>query len=284
MRSLSARPLLICALFLNIALLATPEQDHSLRIMFWNVHNLFDTANDPRTRDDDFTPSGKEKWTDEKLRIKIKALASVIREVNPDVGGFAEVENIEVLRMLGTEAGYPYAYLIERGDQRGIDTGVLSKTSLQELQNKGPGRGLIHFKIKGVTIAFAHWKSKRGGKNQTEEKRLQAARYAVTMTDRLLLTGDFNEGPHEKAREVLEEAGFRNLVTGPCSSFFSGKKGTSKSCIDGAYLRGECISGRAEIVHPHSLAQGSKPNPEISYHLPVVTILNFCEKESESAR
>ena len=31
-------------------------------IAFYNVENLFDTINDPKTFDDDRTPKGKDKW------------------------------------------------------------------------------------------------------------------------------------------------------------------------------------------------------------------------------
>ena len=39
-----------------------------LRICFYNVENLFDTADDPLTQDDEFTPSGARRWTPRRLR------------------------------------------------------------------------------------------------------------------------------------------------------------------------------------------------------------------------
>jgi endonuclease/exonuclease/phosphatase family metal-dependent hydrolase len=276
-QSRAARCVSISLFLFAEALGAPPAETAHLRIMFWNVRNLFDTVNDPRAQDDDFTPAGKEQWTEEKLLAKIKTLAAVIREVDPDIAGLAEVENIAILRRLAAEAGYPHAYLIERGDPRGIDTGILSKTRLDGVENKGPGRGLIHFKMNGVTIGFAHWKSKRGGKNQTEAKRLQSARYAINIPEPVLLVGDFNEGPAEKARQLLENGKFRSIVTGPCSSYFAGRRGNSRSCIDGAYLRAaECFSAEAEIAHPRALMRGGKPDPSISDHLPVLAMLATC--------
>jgi len=250
------------------------EPAGSLRIVFWNVHNLFDTINDPRTQDDDYTPAGREEWTEARLQAKLKALALVIRELNPDIAGLAEVENIDVLRRLGAEAGYEHAYLIEKGDRRGIDIGVLSKIPLRAVQNTGPGRGILRLNHCGFTIAFAHWKSKMGGSRQTSQKREAAAQFTAGLGGPMLILGDFNESPREPARTILEKAGFRNLVTGACASFFAGSK---KECIDGAYLRADsAFDARAEVAAPESLMQGRRPNPAISDHLPVIAEISKC--------
>ena len=39
----------------------TPTNTYTLG--FYNLENIFDTENDPRTLDDDFTPEGPKKWT-----------------------------------------------------------------------------------------------------------------------------------------------------------------------------------------------------------------------------
>lgn len=39
------------------------SQEQIQSIAFYNVENLFDTINDPKTFDDDRTPKGKDKWT-----------------------------------------------------------------------------------------------------------------------------------------------------------------------------------------------------------------------------
>ena len=46
-------------------------------IAFYNVENLFDTINDPKTWDDDRTPKGKDRWTSiiyNKKRININRM------------------------------------------------------------------------------------------------------------------------------------------------------------------------------------------------------------------
>ena len=39
---------------------------------FYNLENLFDTKNDPKTLDDDFTASSQLNWTEKRFRKKIK--------------------------------------------------------------------------------------------------------------------------------------------------------------------------------------------------------------------
>lgn len=269
-RVFAARFLFLACVFSPAAAHAEPE---SLRILFWNVRNLFDTHNDPRTQDNDFTPTGREKWTEERLSQKLAALSGILKTINPDIAGLAEVENIDVLRRLAGMSGYPHVYLVERTDQRGIDIGVISKIPLSSVENKGPGRGLLRFQVYGAHIAFAHWKSKRGGARQTSAKRVAAAKFAAGLEKQMLLMGDFNESPGEEARMILEKAGFVNVVQGPCSSYFSGRK---KQCMDGAYLRSECLSASAEIARPQGLWLGRSTDPAVSDHLPVVALLKTC--------
>ena len=86
---------LLCVLTMPVL-----AQDHC-RIMFYNVENLFDTADDPSTADDEFTPRGKKHWTKAKYTDKLLKIAEVIDSVGdkelPCIVGLAEVENRWVL-------------------------------------------------------------------------------------------------------------------------------------------------------------------------------------------
>ena len=101
--------------------------------MFYNVENLYDTSNDPKTNDDEFTPAGKVPWTEERLNTKINHLGQVISDINkpgmPDIIGFAEVENQKVLEMLTASAALSKSkYSIvhyDSPDERGIDVALL---------------------------------------------------------------------------------------------------------------------------------------------------------------
>ena len=49
-------------------------------IAFYNVENLFDHYDDPKTKDDDRTPTGRDKWTEEIFEKKLTNTATVRSE------------------------------------------------------------------------------------------------------------------------------------------------------------------------------------------------------------
>jgi len=55
----------------------TPKENVAT-IAFYNLENLFDIFDDPETFDDDFTPTGKKKWTLKRYKNKIKKMSEVI--------------------------------------------------------------------------------------------------------------------------------------------------------------------------------------------------------------
>ena len=70
-----------------------PTKKYSVNtVAFYNVENLFDTVNDPKTNDDDRTPDGKDKWTDEIYKMKSQNIAKVISEIGKDI---AVVESVK---------------------------------------------------------------------------------------------------------------------------------------------------------------------------------------------
>jgi len=132
-------------------LVSVKSNQKRVRIMTYNVENLFDTINDPKKDDETFLPfSAKNKdvqnkcrkaaksywvkdcletnWTQFKLNEKMKRLASVILAAKPDVLILQEVENLAVLKQLNEKhLGYPTLLLKEGPDKRGIDVAILSK-------------------------------------------------------------------------------------------------------------------------------------------------------------
>mgnify|MGYP000635574688 FL=1 len=59
-------------------------------VAFYNFENLFDTINDPDTFDEEWTPTGLQRWTFDKYKKKLGNLARVLAEIgsaeNPDSG------------------------------------------------------------------------------------------------------------------------------------------------------------------------------------------------------
>jgi hypothetical protein len=49
----------------------------SLRLMFYNVENLFDVYNDTAKNDDDFLPKGVLRWNETRYKKKINAVYKI---------------------------------------------------------------------------------------------------------------------------------------------------------------------------------------------------------------
>ena len=70
--------LLVLLLFLNKI---QSQEVHLHTIAFYNLENLFDPEDNPKTIDDDYTPAGRLGWNEELLNQKIDYLASGISEI-----------------------------------------------------------------------------------------------------------------------------------------------------------------------------------------------------------
>jgi len=116
-------------------------QSH-FQVAFWNVENLFDTTNSAATRDEDFTPSGKYEWTEERLVKKFQDLSRVIHDIDAQqdlaILGLAEIENFGILDRLNQKyikLGMNIVHK-ESPDERGIDCGLLYNPNLVRLVQK----------------------------------------------------------------------------------------------------------------------------------------------------
>ncbi len=202
-----------------------------LRLIFYNVENLFDTVNDPGKDDDAFTPDGDRRWNAYRLRIKVnniyKALVAAAEFEIPAIIGLCEVENMHVLEMLATQTGLKnHDYRIihrNSADRRGIDVAVLYRpeyfipldtlflainfpfdtlaTTRDILYLKGLARG-----TDTLYLFVNHWTSRWGGQAITEPYRNHTASVLRSFTDSLLLQhpdaaivimGDFNDEPND---------------------------------------------------------------------------------------
>ena len=56
---------------------------------FYNLENLFDTRDDPRTMDDDFTADSPRRWNEKRFRKKVRKLGRVISHI-----GYSEILSI----------------------------------------------------------------------------------------------------------------------------------------------------------------------------------------------
>ncbi len=104
-----------------------------LRLMWYNVENLFYPSDDTLPGDDEFTPEGVRYWSYDRYYQKLTRLARVIvaagRWQPPGVVGLCEVESPQVLEDLVSHpilASYHYSYLHREGpDHRGMDVACI---------------------------------------------------------------------------------------------------------------------------------------------------------------
>ncbi|MBQ9286381.1 MAG: endonuclease/exonuclease/phosphatase family protein [Bacteroidaceae bacterium] len=105
-----------------------------MRIVSWNVENLFDTIDDAGFRDEEFLPTGERRWTGGRYWHKLTDVARVLAAMAdsngvPDLIGLVEVENDSVLTTLVRRSslrqmGYEYV-MTHSQDSRGIDVALL---------------------------------------------------------------------------------------------------------------------------------------------------------------
>jgi len=205
-----------------------------LTMMWWNVENLFDTVDDPLTRDSEFTPEGKKRWTEKKLLLKCMRISHIVKVAALKTGGypeilaFAEVENLNVFKKLLSflpDNSYKTAYHASN-DPRGIDIALaydaekirlLRTLSYRVNLRERNTRDITLYSFTADNCPFFllvnHWPSRSLDQAWSEPFRLQAAQTAKTIIDSLrkistdadiVVMGDFNDDPGDKSiQEIL---------------------------------------------------------------------------------
>lgn len=210
-------------------------------IGFYNLENLFDTADDHKTLDNDFTPKGLKKWSDKRYNRKLYKLAKTISQLGnkttarfPVLMGVAEVENENVMQDLIDaeplrDVNYGFVHY-DSPDERGIDTALIYHKDCFEILYSEPITLLIYQEngdrdttrdilyVKGklngelIHVFVNHWPSRRAGSDETSFKRVKAAE---TIRDYManieleeadpnyLVMGDFNDGPESESIKAL---------------------------------------------------------------------------------
>lgn len=204
-----------------------------MAVGFYNVENLFDTIDDPNTFDGEYLPDSMRQWNTDKYQTKINNLAKVISSFEgfntPDFLGLCEVENRKVVEdLVAADAIKAMNYQIvhyESKDARGIDVAGIYNSNKLTLVASGIKRvdldsfqeitrdilwAKFDAKVGNETFYFLvnHWPSRRGGLEESEPKRMQAALTLKMLKDSLLqsdstanlvILGDFNDEPVNKS-------------------------------------------------------------------------------------
>lgn len=110
-----------------------PRADGSVRVMNWNVENLFDDKDDPAL-------SGRyEDLASAKPKEHLDAVAAIIRAVDPDIIALQEIESKAALTWFVEgwlkDAGYTHIASIDAGDERGIEQAVISRFPITSEKN-----------------------------------------------------------------------------------------------------------------------------------------------------
>ncbi|WP_299046609.1 endonuclease/exonuclease/phosphatase family protein [uncultured Polaribacter sp.] len=229
------------------------KEESVCTVAFYNVENLFDTKDNPKTLDDDFTEDGKKRWDNKRYTQKVKKISSVISQLGvyrskipPAIVGLVEVENAKVVADLVNSSylkKHHYGFVhYDSPDERGIDVALLYNKQVFEfiasetfpvfLEDDEGERDYTRdiLKVSGnlngelVHILVNHWSSRREGADETEHKRItaaQTARSIVThirdkeMDPKIIIMGDFNDDPTSKSiKEYLVQDDFFNPMKG----------------------------------------------------------------------
>ena len=217
-------------------------------IAFYNVENLFDTANDTLIFDDERTPEGNYKWNKVRYDRKITHISKVLSEIGnaqtqsaPDIIGLCEIENRGVLIDLVTHSNllsHDYGIVhFPSPDERGIDVALLYKKHVFQPTSFVSHRLILmdEFEERNYTrdqlvvggilddepfyFLVNHWPSRRGGEQKSRPNRIKAAQLNKRIIDsiqnldvnaKIISMGDFNDDPkNDSFKKVLKTKGKR---------------------------------------------------------------------------
>lgn len=221
-------------LFLLTTSIQTFSQGKKMKIAcvaFYNTENLYDTKNDPNKDDDEFTPEGKNNWTEERYKIKLEHTADVISKLGgelikggPTLIGLSEIENKQVvLDLISQPALAPSGYDVvhyDSPDRRGVDVAFIYQKKRfvvtasramplhypEEKDFASRDQLVVSGLLDGepVSVIVNHWPSRRGGEKKSDPKRIAAAELCKSISDslrkfdpnaKIIIMGDLNDDP-----------------------------------------------------------------------------------------
>ena len=231
-----------------------------VRIISYNVENLFDCQHDSLKNDSSFLPTGTHHWTYPRYYTKLNRIAQVIVNISgwesTPLVGLCEVENARCLRDLCYRLRcFHYRFIhYDSPDERGIDVALLyDSTKVQILNSRALSIPLVGDYTRDVLYAcclihqqdtihtmVCHLPSQLGGSANTEHKRIVAKQVIQHHIDSILyinpqakivVMGDMNQTP------VNDLDKMNNLML----AFEQEQQGTHKfqgiwTCLDQFYV------------------------------------------------
>ena len=308
--------IIFLSLIFSLPILA---EKSSLRIVSYNVENLFDTKHDTLKNDSSFLPEGMHHWTYRRYQTKIDRIAQVLVNIggweSVPLVGLCEVENARCLRNLCYKLRrFHYKYVhYDSPDERGVDVALLyDSTRLNILHSRALSLSLegdytrdilyvsaLYEQRDTVHVMMCHLPSQLGGASNTDWKRQRAKSLIQSQIDSILLLqpsanivvmGDMNTSAQD------DLTGMVNLMI-PIQKM---GQGTHKyqgiwTCLDQFYVS-QSIATKATTTifspwwlleedtkyldyKPHRTYIGFRYNDGYSDHLPIVLHLRLDNKE-----
>ena len=244
----------IFLLFLLIALIACIGlQAQNLRVVSYNVENLFYPEKDSIADDAEWTPEGDKRWSFTRYYRKVENIARVLTNIGEwngvDVVGLQEIENaLCVKRLCYTLRQGEYDFVhYDSPDPRGIDVALMYKKSRIDtiscrafsIQNSDiRTRDILYVcaqvdKRDSIHFFVCHLPSQRGGKAESQWKREAAKEvlenaidsiYSTNTNARIIVMGDMNdEGLTVNGLADKEMKGYGLQVTGNGTHKYQGR-------------------------------------------------------------
>lgn len=204
-----------------------PKEAADVRIMSWNVENLFDSKDDPNTFDEG--SSGRDIPKESAVQLKLDRIAKVIKSTDADIISLQEVENDDMMAELVKRLdGYEAPMILRGNDPRGIDVAILSKYPVartishatDRFEREGESYRMardaleVFINAKGHSLhLFAlHLRSQLGG-FPSDQKRIAEAEYVRSLAERhiqsgtpnTIILGDLNDTPDSTVLNELKK-------------------------------------------------------------------------------
>lgn len=262
----------------------------AIRVVFYNLENLYDPFNDSLTHDEEFTPQGSKHWSYGRYVKKIQLLAKTILATGgwepPEIVGLCEVENRKVLQTLMYESPLShFHYRIihhDSPDPRGVDVAMLFREDKIRClfdeaipvtfppDSVARTRDILYAKCMVLNedtlhLFINHWPSRFGGYMQTVEKRNRAAVILRQKADsilrrnpfaNILIMGDLNDDPHDESLAILIDCGEQEEGSAPVTliNLMAGYKGAGYT---GTLKHGETWHVFDQFITSPSLLAGN---------------------------
>ncbi len=281
-----------------------------MRLVSYNVENLFDTRHDTLKNDSSFLPDGMHHWTYRRYQTKIDRIAQVLVNIggweSVPLVGLCEVENARCLRQLCYRLRcFNYRYVhYDSPDERGVDVALLyDSTRITILHSQAISLSLRSDATRDILyvsalyelrdtlhVMLCHLPSQLGGASSSDWKRQHAKSLLQSHIDSILLLqpsanivlmGDMNTLPQDDL----------NAMTNLMLPIQKAGKGTHKyqgiwTCLDQFYVSPSLVSrAQTTIFSPPWLLEedtkyldlkprrtyvGFRYNDGYSDHLPIV--------------